>query len=141
MPQLTRRSVLALGAGATGAAALVSVAGATPAFAAAAPAAAAATASLTRAHFKPGLHAVFTATLAKRVYQLTLSEIVDLPHAAAKHSNDCFSLVFATRAADNPAEGIYTLQAKGVAATTLFLSKTTLASGKRQLQAVVNRAQ
>lgn len=147
MSQLTRRSVLALGAGTAGTAALVSAAVSAPADAAGTPAGAkpavkvAATAPLVRSHFRPGLHSVFTATLGTRAYQLTLTEILDLTHAPAKHAEDCFLLLFTARGKDAPAEGIYTLKAKGVTESTLFLSGTAASTGgQRQLQAVVNRA-
>jgi hypothetical protein len=151
MSQLTRRSVLALGAGTAGTAALVSAAVSAPADAAGTPAGAkpavkvapkvAATAPLVRSHFRPGLHSVFTATLGTRAYQLTLTEILDLTHAPAKHAEDCFLLLFTARGKDAPAEGIYTLKAKGVTESTLFLSGTAAGTGgQRQLQAVVNRA-
>ncbi len=147
MLEVSRRTVMALGAGAVGAVAVgafatPAVAGGTPAaFAAELPAFTPAPAAELpiRSHFAGHEGETFVATASGAALALTLTEIDDVPPAIGTEDENRFNLIFTVQGAAQAAPGVYEITHPSVPAALLFASPVG-ASKRRQLQALVNRS-
>lgn len=92
-----------------------------------------------RSHFAPGLGARFQAVGSAGTYPLDLVEILDVTSAPGDRERS-FNLIFAVAGETSPAEGLYRIDATGVAAADLFLSPIGRPAGRPELQALVNRS-
>lgn len=145
MSDVSRRTLL-LGAGAWGVAGFAAPTGSASGSAAAlrAPASAPVTTGAAvglphRSHFVPGLGARFQAAGSTGTYPLDLVDILDVTPTPGDRERS-FNLIFAVAGDAMPAEGLYRIDAAGVAAADLFLSPVGSAAGRRELQALVNRS-
>lgn len=142
MAEVSRRTVMAFGVGAVGAATFATVMAppalgapraATAAFVPAPPAG-----PSVRSHFAPHLGETFLADSGAGSIALTLSAIADLPHAPAADENR-FSLIFTAPAGVALQASIYTLTHPVAPETMLFLGPVGDPS-EHSAQALVNRA-
>ena len=129
MPETSRRTVLGAGLGLLG----LVVVGVDDSTAEAAPTAH----PPARRDFTPLLHKVFTTRHGGRTHRLRLTAIHNLPHAAAAHRQQCFSMLFTPVGGAVLPDGIYHLKRAGRPAHSLFLVR--IGTGTT-LQAIVNRA-
>jgi hypothetical protein len=146
MLEVSRRTVMAFGAGAVGAVAVGAFT--TPAVAAGAPAGLAAElptftpappAELPiRSHFAGHEGETFVATANGAALALTLTEIDDVPPAIGTEDENRFNLIFTVQGSAQPAQDVYEITHPSVPAALLFASPIG-ASKRRQLQALVNR--
>ena len=140
MPDVTRRSMLAMGAAALGAG-MGSVALGSPgtALAALAPDRDAPGGSVIpgRSAFVPALGSLFTVRTGDARHTLRLAEILDVPPVAdVEHS---FNLVFEAVSTRPVPDGIYRFTSVKVRACELFVSAVEAPGGRIRLQALVNR--
>ena len=146
MLEVSRRTVMAFGAGAVGAVAVGAFA--TPAVAGGAPAAlaaelpaftpAAAAELPIRSHFAGHEGETFVATANGSGLALTLTEIDDVPPAIGTEDENRFNLIFTVQGSALPAQDVYEITHPSVPAALLFASPVG-AGKRRQLQALVNR--
>ena len=129
MPETSRRTVLGAGLGLLG----LVVVGVDDSTAEAAPT----VHPPARRDFTPLLHKVFTTRHGGRTHRLRLTAIHNLPHAAAAHRQQCFSMLFTPVGGAVLPDGIYHLKRAGRPAHSLFLVR--IGTGTT-LQAIVNRA-
>jgi hypothetical protein len=142
---VSRRTLL-LGAGALGVAGFAAPAGAASGVSAGplqtpspAPAPVAAPDLPHRSHFVPGLGTRFQAAGDAGTYPLDLVDILDVAATAGDRERS-FNLIFAAADGATPGEGMYRVAGAGVAAVHLFLSPVGSHTGRRELQALVNRS-
>jgi hypothetical protein len=137
MPDMTRRSVLRLGVGAAGLAAVEGPAAAiaTGAFAADKPAVPA------RSLFASAVGTTFTAHGLGGRHRLTLHEIADVPAIDGNPDENRFNLLFTTADGSPLGEGIYRLTRSATPTTLLFMSPVGTRATKPgiRMQALVNR--
>ncbi|WP_143465575.1 hypothetical protein [Leifsonia sp. NCR5] len=143
---MSRRTVMVSALSGLGVAAVAAAAPAVPAFAgtasraaAAIPATAAAAVEPTRSLYLPAVGRAFTAVSDERTIHLTLASVDDVAGGADAGHEHRFGLHFTAAAGYEAADGIYTLTADGVPATTLFLVAIGPRRMTRSLQAIVIR--
>jgi hypothetical protein len=134
VPQFTRRSMLAMGLGTVGAGLM------RPSTALAArPEPAAVGGVPLRPAFLPAVGSTFLATAGATRHRLTLVEILDLAPALAPLDDRAFNLIFELLGKPPLKDGIYRLTSAAVPTCSLFLSHVDLPTGRRRVQALVNR--
>ncbi|WP_133161076.1 DUF6916 family protein [Microterricola pindariensis] len=145
MLEVSRRAVLAVGAGAVGVVAVgafttPAVAGGIAQLAPAIPAfTPAPSAGLpVRSHFAGHEGETFVATFAETPFAVTLTAIDDVPPAIGTDDENRFNLIFTAPGVSMLPSGIAEITHPAVPAATLFASPAG-DSPKRQLQALVNR--
>lgn len=144
MLEVSRRTVMAFGAGAVGAVAVGAFA--TPATAAG-PAGLGALPDFTpapaaalpvRSHFAGHEGETFLASSGGTSVAVTLSTIDDVPPAIGTEDEHRFNLIFTAQGSSTATQGVYEITHPTVPAATLFVSAVG-SSERRQLQALVNR--
>ncbi len=149
MPEVSRRTVMTVGAGGIGLAAVAVATQAGPAFAGGTSAASAfsalsaatglATGPLpVRSIYAPAIGRTFRANDGTRSFDLTLTEIHDLPESTVDNDENRFGLLF-TATGFLAGDGIFALRCAGVRTTTLFLTAVGPRGATRTLQAIVDR--
>ncbi len=142
MLEVSRRTVVAFGAGTVGAIAIATF-GAPPALGSPDPFGTTFTPAPpagppVRSHFADHIGETFVAATDAASTPLVLTAILDLPHAPAGDEN-CFSLVFTAPSGEGHEAAIYTLTHPVAPEAMLFLGPVGEPS-QRGLQAIVNRA-
>lgn len=146
MREISRRAVMALGAGTVGSIAIATLS-APPALGAPAPLGTTVPAFTpspaagppVRSHFIGHIGETFLATTDAGSTPLILADVLDLTHAAANDENR-FSLVFTAPAGAERTAAIYTITHPAAPAASLYLSPIGDPE-LRELQALVNRPQ
>jgi hypothetical protein len=134
---ISRRSVMTLGFGTFGIAALTATAQPSLALATT-PLKLLVPADPVRSNFANLIGEVFGAEGASGAFQLTLTAVQDLVPVAVPDDELRFNLIFESTK-PSPPEGIYLLSNAGAAPTSLFISPIGSSDGPVTMQALINR--